>query len=147
MEIREVRKPDLTGLLTLYTHLHDNPLPEQGSELFSLWEEILGDRNHHIVVAADNGVIISSCVIVIVPNLTHQQRSYALIENVVTHPSVRNRGIATACLNYARDLAIKERCYKIMLLTGSKLDGTLCFYERAGYNRHDKTAFIQWLDP
>ena len=30
-----------------------------------------------------------------------------------------------------------------MLLTGSKLDSTLNFYERAGYDRHEKTAFIQ----
>jgi hypothetical protein len=29
--------------------------------------------------------------------------------------------------------------------TGSKLDSTLSFYERAGYNKNDKTAFIQWL--
>lgn len=36
-------------------------------------------------------------------------------------------------------------CYKMMLLTGSKKESTLHFYEQAGYNRKDKTAFIQWL--
>ena len=32
-----------------------------------------------------------------------------------------------------------------MLLTGSKQESTLRFYEKAGYNCKDKTAFIQWL--
>jgi len=32
-----------------------------------------------------------------------------------------------------------------MLLTGSKENSTIEFYERAGYNSNDKTAFIQWL--
>jgi hypothetical protein len=32
-----------------------------------------------------------------------------------------------------------------MLLTGSKEQSTLDFYEHAGYNRNDKTAFIQWF--
>lgn len=52
---------------------------------------------------------------------------------------------ATACLNYARDIAKSNNCYKMMLLTGSKDESTLNFYKRAGYNGADKTAFIQWL--
>ena len=30
-------------------------------------------------------------------------------------------------------------------MTGSKLPGTLNFYERAGYDRMEKTGFIQYL--
>lgn len=67
------------------------------------------------------------------------------IENVITDENYRNRGLATACLNYAKELAVKENCYKLMLLTGSKKDSTLRFYEKAGYNSKDKTAFIQWI--
>ena len=33
-----------------------------------------------------------------------------------------------------------------LTLTGSKKETTLKFYEGAGYNSSDKTAFIQWLD-
>ena len=46
---------------------------------------------------------------------------------------------------YAKKIAEQENCYKIMLLTGSKNQKTLRFYEKAGYNSIDKTAFIQWL--
>ena len=143
--IREIKESDLKGLFELYTQLHGNPLPEETAELSVLCSKILNDENHHIIVAEKDGKIVSSCVCVIIPNLTHGQRPYALIENVVTDEAFRRRGLATACLDFAREISRKENCYKIMLMTGSKQESTLKFYERAGYNRSDKTAFIQWL--
>lgn len=145
MLIREIKETDLDGLLKLYTYLHDNPIPAENDGLFNLWNEILADKNHHIIVAEENGEIVSSCVCVIIPNLTHNQQPYALIENVVTHKDFRGKGYATACLDYAKKIAKDNNCYKLMLMTGSKKDSTLRFYEKAGYNRRDKTAFIQWL--
>lgn len=143
--IREICREDLNGLLELYTQLHDNPIPEMTGELTALWENILADKNHHIIVAEEDGKIVSSCVCVIIPNLTHEQRPYAFVENVVTDKSYRKRGLATACLDYAKKIAEGENCYKLMLLTGSKEESTLNFYRRAGYNSNDKTAFIQWI--
>ena len=143
--IRELNPADLDGLMELYTHLHDNPIPDKSDDLLSLWDRIITDNSHHIVVAEIEGRIVSSCVCVIIPNLTHNQRPYALVENVVTHPDYRGKGLATACLDKAKQIARSEDCYKMMLLTGSKEQSTLAFYERAGYNRNDKTAFIQWL--
>ena len=143
--IREAAKNDLNGLLKLYMQLHDNPFPEIDGKLTALWERIMNDPDHHIIVAVEDGAIVSSCVCVIIPNLTRGQRPYAFIENVITDEKWRKKGLATACLNYARDIAVNENCYKMMLLTGSKEQSTLDFYERAGYNKKDKTAFIQWL--
>ena len=143
--IREVGEKDLHDLLQLYMQLHDNPKPEFTKELSELWESILEDKNHHIIVAEEEGRIVSSCVCVIIPNLTRSQRPYAFVENVITDEAYRKKGLASACLDYAKGLAERENCYKMMLLTGPKEEGTLRFYERAGYNRNDKTAFIQWL--
>lgn len=143
--IREITNADFDGLMTLYMQLHGNPFPEKSDEVIALWEGILADPSHHIIVAEEDGKIVSSCVCVIIPNLTHGQRPYAFIENVVTDEAYRKRGLATACLAFAKEIAIKENCYKMMLLTGSKSESTLNFYERAGYNRNDKTAFIQWI--
>lgn len=143
--IREVNEQDFDGLMTLYMQLHGNEFPEKTKEIQNLWERILNDSDHHIIVAQEDERIVASCVCVIIPNLTHGQQPYAFIENVITDESYRKRGLATACLNYAKELAIKANCYKIMLLTGSKKESTLKFYEQAGYNRNDKTAFIQWI--
>lgn len=143
--IREAQSPDLEGLLQLYTHLHENPLPDPSPALFSLWQEIQSNPRHHILVAEEGGHIVSSCVCVIIPNLTHEQRPYALIENVVTDPAYRRQGLATACLAAACRIAQSAGCYKVMLMTGSKKASTLRFYEKAGFNQNDKTAFIRWL--
>ena len=102
-------------------------------------------RNHHLIVNEIDGQIVSSCVCVIILNLTRNVRPYAFVENMVTHADYRGNGYAGECLNYARKIAEKENCYKMMLLTGSKKPETLHFYEKAGYNSGDKTAFIQWL--
>lgn len=145
--VREANFDDLQGLLKLYTQLHDNLFPEVDHKLLRTWEKILDDENHHIIVAEENGKLLSSCVLVIVPNLTHFQRPYAIVENVVTDVLFRRRGLASACLDYAKQIAIQNKCYKMMLLTGSKKESTLSFYEQCGYNRNDKTAFVQWLNP
>lgn len=145
MEIREIKELELKELLKLYQQLHNNTMPEMAEELLTLWKRIMEDKDHHIIVGIEESKIVSSCVLVIVPNLTHNQQPYALVENVITDEEYRNKGYATLLLNYARELAKKDNCYKIMLMTGSKKDSTLNFYERAGYNRVDKTAFIQWL--
>ena len=120
-------------------------MPEDSEHLQNTWATICNDENHHIIVCEVNGKLVSSCVCVIIPNLTRNIRPYAFIENVVTHTDHRGKGYATACLNYAKELAVKADCYKIMLLTSSKSDSTLNFYKQAGYNCTDKTAFIQWL--
>lgn len=145
MQIQIADKNDLNALLSLYTQLHDNKLPDLDDKLLDIWNHILSDKNHYIFICKVDNKIVSSCVMIIVPNLTNNQRPYALIENVVTHEDYRNKGIATAVLEYAKKVAIENDCYKIMLMTGSKKDSTLNFYRRAGYNSEDKTAFIQWL--
>ena len=143
--IREIRDTDFNGLMELYMQLHDNPMPDNTPETMKLWERILEDKDHHIIVAEEDGRIVSSCVCVIIPNLTHNQQPYAFVENVITDERYRRRGLATECLNYAKKIAQNENCYKMMLLTGSKKESTLGFYRKAGYNSEDKTAFIQWL--
>ena len=143
--IREILPNELDGLLQLYTQLHGNPIPEDTQALRKLWQRILDDQDHHIIVAVEEGRIVSSCVCVIVPNLTHGQQPYALIENVITDEAHRGKGLATDCLNFAREIAREAGCYKMMLLTGSKEESTHRFYQRAGYNANDKTAYIQWL--
>lgn len=144
--IREIYETELNDLLELYLHLHEDSVPEMSENLKTTWDTIINDDNHHIIVNVVDNKIVASCVCVVIPNLTRGVRPYAFIENVVTHADYRNHGYATECLNYAKGIAEQNNCYKMMLLTGSKRETTLKFYEAAGYNSSDKTAFIQWLD-
>lgn len=144
--VREIEHHELNELLELYTHLHETDIPEMTEALRDTWDQIIGDKNHHVIVNEVNGKIVASCVCVIIPNLTRGVRPYAFIENVVTHLGFRGNGYATQCLEFAKSIAQRENCYKIMLLTGATDAKTLDFYRKAGYNSNDKTAFIQWLE-
>lgn len=142
---REIKDNELNALLELYTHLHEHGVPEYSEHLQKTWDSIRKDENHHIIVCEVDGRIVSSCVCVIIPNLTRNIRPYAFIENVVTHSDYRGKGYATKCLDFAKKISVENNCYKMMLLTGSKEEKTLKFYTNAGYNSTDKTAFIQWI--
>ena len=99
MTIREIKENELSDLLELYTHLHELGIPENSEHLQNTWATICNDKNHHIIVCKVAGKLVSSCVCVIIPNLTRNIRPYAFIENVVTHAEYRGKGYATACLN------------------------------------------------
>jgi len=142
--IREINREDMESLLRLYLHLHETEVPPPSAQRDSVWEEILADPHIHIIAAEEDGQLVSSCTCIIIPNLTRSLRPYALVENVVTDAAYRGRGLARECLDYARELARAAGCYKIMLLTSSKEESTLRFYEKAGYSR-DKTGFVQKL--
>lgn len=144
--LREAERKDLDAILELYLHLHETAVPEYSLSLIDAWESIMADSNHHLILGEVQGKLVSSCVCVIIPNLTRNARPYAFVENVVTHGDYRGKGYASACLEYARKIAEQNNCYKMMLLTGSKEEKTLDFYRNAGYNSSDKTAFVQWLN-
>ena len=143
--IREANRDDLKDILELYLDLHETEIPEDSEHLSDTWEQIIDDENHHLIICEEDGKIVSSCVCVIIPNLTRNVRPYAFVENVVTHRGFRGKGYATECLNFAKGIAVNNNCYKMMLMTGTKSEETLNFYKKAGYNSTDKTAFIQWL--
>ena len=146
--IRKAVPADAGRLKELYfEHLTARP-PEEPQDM-ARWRELLSrfaeDENYYLLVGELDGEIVSSVTLIIVDNLTHNLRPYAVIENVVTHQDHRGRRFATALMDHAASLAKAQGCYKIMLLTGSKQESTLRFYENCGYNRHDKTAFIRWI--
>jgi len=143
--LREAKPEELNEILDLYLYLHEDSIPEDNEHLRNTWDQIMNDPNHHLIVNVVDGKIVSSCVCVIIPNLTRGVRPYAFVENVVTHEAYRNKGLASECLDYAKKIAVRENCYKMMLLTGSKSPSTLNFYEKAGYDCTTKTAFYQKL--
>lgn len=145
MTVREAKYEDLQGLLELYTHLHEKSVPPIDETVKGVWEKILKNPNHHVIVAEIDGRVAASCTLLIVENLTHGMRPFGLVEYVVTHSAYRKRGCGAAVLRYARELCVKENCYKRMLITGTKEESTLRFYERAGFSSQGETAFVEWL--
>jgi GNAT superfamily N-acetyltransferase len=141
IDIRLGRRADLAGMLSLYRHLNpDDPAPELAKAEMA-WLALIGSDLTKVIVADAAGLLVSSCTLVIVPNLTRGVRPYGLIENVVTHADHRRTGLGRAVLSAALDAAWQADCYKVMLATGSRREETLRFYEAAGFERGGKTFF------
>ena len=138
--IRRADQGDLAGLLGLYRHLNpDDPVPEQ-QRAEAAWSALLDSGPATVFVADEGGMLVASCTLVMVPNLTRGVRPWGVIENVVTHVAHRRRGLGRSVLTAALHAAWEAGCYKVMLATGSRRPETLAFYERAGFVR-GKTAF------
>jgi ribosomal protein S18 acetylase RimI-like enzyme len=145
--VRAIRAGELEELLALYRFLNpEDPEVAVDEKLRDHWQQILSDPNLYYLVIEEDGKLVSSCAMAIIKNLTRSARPYGLIENVVTHEDYRRRGYGTALLKKAVEIAEERNCYKVMLMTGRKNESTLRFYERAGFDRGEKTAFIIRLD-
>lgn len=143
MTIRTLQAHDLQPLLALYTNLHehDDPLPPE-ADIDAVWSEAMTNPRIHYFGDFADDALVTSCTLTVIPNLTRGCRPYGVIENVVTHATHRGQGWGKAVLAHALDAAWRQRCYKVMLLTGRKDEGTLRFYEQAGFDRHGKQAFV-----
>jgi len=138
--IRPAASADLQNLLNLYRHLSstDRPLaPELAEERFSA---ILTQPGMTVFIGFIDETAAATVTLIVIPNLTRNGASYALIENVVTHADHRKQGYARKVIQHAIAQAWKAGCYKVMLLTGSKDPATLRFYENCGFAQ-DKTGY------
>lgn len=147
VEVRRIKADDFEKLLSLYRFLNpEDPVLIVDDELRRHWNSILSDPHLYYLVVEENDILVSSCALAIIKNLTRSARPYGLIENVVTHENYRNKGYGTAVLKRAIEIAAANNCYKVMLMTGRKEESVLRFYESAGFDRGEKTAFIKRLE-
>ncbi len=143
-KVRLIKEDELNSLLSLYEYLNfDDPVLEINNDLKKHWKDILSNPDYFYLVREEEGMLVSTCNLTIIKNLTRQARPYGLIENVVTHPNYRKKGYGTAVLKKAVQIAREHDCYKVMLLTSQKDDATLNFYKNAGFSRGEKTGFIK----
>lgn len=148
LRIRKATPADAESLMDLYqNHLHTNPSKEPQD--IQIWRKKLfcfeANTMYNILVGEIGESVVSAVTLVAIENLTRNMRPYAIIENVVTHADFRGKGYATALMQKATEVAAALGCYKIMLLTGTKQENTLRFYENCGFNKNDKTGFVNWI--
>jgi len=142
MLIRLAQEHDYDQLLPLLRQLNPND-PEVSEAVYKALKEILGSEFLHLVVAEIEGNLLGTCYINIVPNLTAGGRPYAVIENVVTDASHRNKGIGKSVLNWATEMAWRKNCYKVMLMSGRTDESVHEFYRSCGFDPDEKQAYIR----
>ena len=147
MKVRFADREDIPQTLKLYRHLNPDDKETTLEDALRNWVLLKRYPGSNILVGCLDAHIVSTCTLVVIPNLTRGGAPYALIENVVTDQAYRNRGYGKAVLKDATDAAWQAGCYKVMLLTGSKDRAVLKFYHDAGFEQ-SKTGFqIRRLPP
>lgn len=145
LKLREAQVTDLYDLLRLFSVMYGKEVEQTDERTIKIWNRMITDPFYHIIVAEEDGKIVSTCSCIIIQSLTYEHRPYAIVDNIVTRSEYRAQGLATACLQEAKRIAEDEGCFRMMLATTSKLESTHRFYEKLGYDKDDMTAFTQWL--
>ncbi|WEX07068.1 GNAT family N-acetyltransferase [Chelativorans sp. AA-79] len=130
VELRLAAAGDFDGILELYRHLSpDDDTLFDRPQLRDIWSSLLSREGTYVCVAVEGeSRPVSTCTLVVIPNIMRGGRSYALLENVVTLNSHRRRGLGRATLNFAIEKAWSLGCYKVMLMSGRADPGVHTFY-------------------
>ena len=133
--IRDVEENDLeNGFLETVNHLRSvgNLTIEKAK---SILKKIKNNPDHKIFVAVNNeGKVVGTTTLLIEPKFIYEGGLAAHLEDVVTHEKFRNKGIATALMKKAIEVAKQAGCYKVILDCS---EDNCAFYEKLGFKKHE----------
>ena len=111
----------------------EDPLPPS---YFQAFEAVDRDPNIRLVVAEDgDGAVVGCLQLCILPGLSSQGASRALIEDVRVASHRRSRGIGEQLVQWAVAEARSRGCKLVELLTHHTRVDAQRFYERLGFQR------------
>jgi GNAT superfamily N-acetyltransferase len=143
MLVRRIRDDECDKLLALYAFLILDDCTPTAENVQRAWKELMDnkDRYAYFVIEADDK-LVASCNISIIPNLTRGARPFAVIENVVTHPDYRRKGLGKLVMEAAVAYAKSFLCYKVMLNTNVRRTDAHAFYDSIGFVSTAKKAYV-----
>lgn len=134
--IRSATEKDIPRLLELYRQLSFNPEEykkpplKDCKKVFTRMSKVPG---YSLLVAEENGEVIGTTVLSILPGFAHGTSPFAVIEYVVVDEKKRSKGVGKILMDYCKDLAKKAGCYKIMLTSDKRRDRAHKFYQSLGF--------------
>ncbi|HEY33338.1 MAG TPA: GNAT family N-acetyltransferase [Dehalococcoidia bacterium] len=137
--IRAATEKDIPRILELYKELVTSTTPAERGRTPSLdyyrhiYEQVHAMPGHELIVAEENGEVIGTMVLLIVPNLSHSGLPWAVVENVVTDQRFQRQGIGRLMMEYAIKRAREAGCYKLQLSSSKTREGAHHFYENLGF--------------
>lgn len=141
MEIRLLTENDLESLMNLYIQLDKKNEHYSINISTKIWNEIIANKNIYYIGAIENNKVISTCYLVIIPNLTVGGQSIGFIENVITDEKYRKKGIGKKIIEKAINISKENNCYKVILQSGIQREDAHSFYRNIGFSDTTKKAF------
>ena len=141
-QIRFARSEDLTGVRRLYKELRPNDPALSPDDAAANWNNVLSQSHIRMVVAEQDGVLASTCMLAVIANFASGSRPLGLIEHVITLPQFRGRRLGHAVMQYALEFAWSQNCCKVMLLSGAQRGEAHRFYESLGFRGDVERGFV-----
>ena len=137
-QVRHATEADLPRVVELLAQLSlDEPREELGPPLPEAYrdafQQIQADPNQRLLLAEAGGRVVGTASLLIVPNLSHQGRPYAIVENVVVDATERGAGYGELLLRHAMEEAQRAGCYKLSLTSNKRREDAHRFYGRLGF--------------
>lgn len=133
--IRQCVENDLPELLRLYRQLQpeDTTTPDELAEAFARMQAFPGCA---IFMAQLDGRMTGAFTLYLLPNTTRNGRPAAILENIIVDEPYRGRDIGRAMLEFVRERAREQNCYKLSLTSNAKRQEAHAFYLRCGMVQH-----------
>ncbi|MFH1032053.1 MAG: GNAT family N-acetyltransferase [Chloroflexota bacterium] len=134
--IRQATKKDIPRILELYKQLsfspeeHRKPPVEDCCEILEGMKKVPG---YELLVAEENGEVIGTTVLAILPGFAHGTSPFAVVEYVVVDEKRRSRGIGKLLMEYVIARAKEAGCYKIALTSDNRREQAHKFYNSIGF--------------
>lgn len=139
--IRTATENDLPRILELYLQLSippvedgslDNPVLDSHRQAFA---DITALPGCEVIVAEEDGEVIGTSMLTVVPNLTHDGKPWIIVENVVVDNKYRRIGAGKLLMEYIKTKALETGCCKIQLMSDKRrTEEAHKFYKAIGYN-------------
>lgn len=134
--IRPATGSDVPAIVRL---LADDPLgasretPDDLAPYEAAFARIDADPQHRLVVAEQDGAVVGTLQLTILPGLSRQGATRGLIEAVRVASAVRGGGLGSQLLAWAVEAARESGCALVQLTTDASRTDAHRFYERLGF--------------
>jgi N-acetylglutamate synthase-like GNAT family acetyltransferase len=134
--IRTAIEKDIPRLLELYQQLSfepDNYHKAPEADCRKVLKQIEKYPNAMLLVADDEGNVIGTTFMAILPGFAHHTAPFCVVEYVVVDEKRRSKGVGKALMDYCKARAKEAGCYKIFLTSDKRRDRAHKFYRANGF--------------
>ena len=127
---REIQKNDIAAVFELLKSISD--FAPQKNEHDKIWDKFCNQKNVFSLVAVFGGKIIGYGSIIIEIKVRGGKMGH--IEDIVTDPNLRKKGVGKLIIDNLFHIAKREGCYKLALQCSQDNESfyTKCGFERSG---------------
>ncbi|MBM7573311.1 GNAT family N-acetyltransferase [Aquibacillus albus] len=135
MEIQELKQSELRDYVMLLKELDkEDVISFRDAEL--MFERLAEYPFYKVFTVPHEDMMVGTFTLLIVDNFAHGGLKFAVLENVVVHPSFQRLGIGKKMMEEALRIAGQNDCYKLMLSSNGKRTEAHAFYESLGFEQH-----------